>query len=74
MLCESCWERPSCTERQGLNPCSNGRCSASDFHKEVKISEVVVLILVLMEDALRELNLRRVEYQLVTVLFFEKSA
>ena len=28
-----------------------------------------VLILVLMEDALRELNLIRVEYQLVTVLF-----
>ena len=36
-----------------LNPCSNGRCSA----REVKISEVSgdeVLILVLMEDALRE--------------------
>ena len=29
----------------------------------------LVLILVLMEDALRELNLRRVECQLVTVLF-----
>ncbi len=46
----------SCTMLiEGLNPCSNGRCSASatsiDFHKEVKIS---VLILVLMEDALRE--------------------
>ena len=30
-----------------------------------------VLILVLMEDALRELNLRRAEFQLVTVLFLE---
>ena len=33
-----------------------------------------VLILVLMEDALRELILRRVECQLVTTLFFGKSA
>ena len=31
----------------------------------------MVLILVLMEDALRELNLRRAEFQLVTVLFLE---
>ena len=45
-----------------------------DALREVKISEVsgdegAVLILVLMEDALRELILRRVECQLVTVLF-----
>ena len=37
------------------------------FLKSVNI--LSVLILVLMEDALRELNLRRVECQLVTVLF-----
>ena len=31
----------------------------------------LVLILVLMEDALRELNLRRAEFQSVTVPFLE---
>ena len=31
----------------------------------------MVLILVLMEDALRELNLRRAEFQSVTVPFLE---
>ena len=40
------------------------------YKKNFPDDEVVcVLILVLMEDALRELNLRRVECQLVTVLF-----
>ena len=40
------------------------------YKKNFPDDEVVcVLILVLMEDALRELNLRRAEFQLVTVLF-----
>ena len=54
----------------GLNPCSNGRCSASTYSEDDEDS-YVVLILVLMEDALRELILRRVECQLVTTLFSE---
>ena len=34
-------------------------------------NDIDVLILVLMEDALRELNLRRAEFQPVTVPFLE---
>ena len=53
MLCECEVPEEDRTSLSGLNPCSNGRCSARaseiDLHKEVKI----VLILVLMEDALR---------------------
>ena len=56
--------------KYSLNPCSNGRCSASG-HNNLCAKQVRVLILVLMEDALRELILRRVECQLVTVLFSE---
>ena len=56
-------------EWDSLNPCSNGRCSASMSPEGMMFNDIVVLILVLMEDALRELNLRRVECQLVTVLF-----
>ena len=37
-----------------LNPCSNGRCSARRMSEVVYFSEDDVLILVLMEDALRE--------------------
>ncbi len=37
-----------------LNPCSNGRCSASD-QWQAGDQRVIVLILVLMEDALRVL-------------------
>ena len=54
-----------------LNPCSNGRCSASTTAAIDDDTSDDVLILVLMEDALRELNLRRAEFQLVTVLFLE---
>ena len=42
-------------------------CEATDENGNETPS--LVLILVLMEDALRELNLRRIECQLVTVLF-----
>ena len=54
-----------------LNPCSNGRCSASVHSNTINGNVLPVLILVLMEDALRELILRRVECQLVTTLFSE---
>ena len=37
-----------------LNPCSNGRCSASSQRSAFYVRVVAVLILVLMEDALRE--------------------
>ena len=37
---------------KGLNPCSNGRCSAS-FYRSLPRELQEVLILVLMEDALR---------------------
>ena len=53
-----------------LNPCSNERCSAR-LDEWLTRNKVAVLILVLMEDALRELILRRVECQLVTTLFLE---
>ena len=39
-----------------LNPCSNGRCSARDTPKITHLS-AEVLILVLMEDALRVFTL-----------------
>ena len=39
---------------QRLNPCSNGRCSASLAFFRLWLENVGVLILVLMEDALRE--------------------
>ena len=38
-----------------LNPCSNGRCSASNRPLDVVKSPRTVLILVLMEDALRDI-------------------
>ena len=41
---------------QGLNPCSNGRCSASGKLDEEMAQILSVLILVLMEDALRDTN------------------
>ena len=43
-------------KRVSLNPCSNGRCSASfdEFVSAYKNAEV--LILVLMEDALRDVE------------------
>ena len=58
-------------EWDSLNPCSNGRCSASMSPEGMMFNDIVVLILVLMEDALRELNLRRAEFQSVTVPFLE---
>ena len=45
--------------RMSLNPCSNGRCSQSLSGNEVKALLSEVLILVLMEDALRELIMPR---------------
>ena len=37
-----------------LNPCSNGRCSASAEYNAYETDVFPVLILVLMEDALRD--------------------
>ena len=54
-----------------LNPCSNGRCSARVVIWRIAGISLEVLILVLMEDALRELILRYTDYQLVTALFSE---
>ena len=52
MLCEVLQAYSNAAAEAGLNPCSNGRCSASRFSLS-KIKIVSVLILVLMEDALR---------------------
>ena len=41
---------------QSLNPCSNGRCSARIVENLTDLG-ITVLILVLMEDALREFGL-----------------
>ena len=41
-------------EWDSLNPCSNGRCSASMSPEGMMFNDIVVLILVLMEDALRD--------------------
>ena len=38
----------------GLNPCFNGRYSQSEYKKQRTSSPIYVLILVLMEDTLRE--------------------
>ena len=40
-------------EPVGLNPCSNGRCSARGYRCPQRDYVPAVLILVLMEDALR---------------------
>ena len=48
-------------EIRRLNPCSNGRCSASDQSRAVRDKGEVVLILVLMEDALRALDFSKEE-------------
>ena len=42
-------------DSRSLNPCSNGRCSARNEKKRQQTSRKKVLILVLMEDALRDL-------------------
>ena len=42
-----------------LNPCSNGRCSASNTYSVQDFKSFNVLILVLMEDALRVHNQSR---------------
>ena len=44
----------TCDEYVSLNPCSNGRCSASSTSDLLLETVNYVLILVLMEDALRE--------------------
>ena len=41
------------TALKSLNPCSNGRCSASEGSLTLELDDHGVLILVLMEDALR---------------------
>ena len=71
MLCEFNKDVRVSEVESGLNPCSNGRCSASKYFAREVFDLCYVLILVLMEDALRELILRRVECQLVTTLFLE---
>ena len=46
----------------GLNPCSNGRYSQRTM--TINLAEITaVLILVLMEDTLREQNLRVLEFR-----------
>ena len=47
----------------GLNPCFNGRYSQSEYKKQRTSSPIYVLILVLMEDTLREQNLRILEFR-----------
>ena len=54
MLCESSPLGRSTEPAHRLNPCSNGRCSASRHRWAGQRSLHTVLILVLMEDALRE--------------------
>ena len=49
-------------ELLGLNPCSNGRYSQSVI-LVFFLHEYIVLILVLMEDTLREQNLRILEFR-----------
>ena len=71
MLCESLCGNRRVFPHRGLNPCSNGRCSASTHSRNIHKISRWVLILVLMEDALRELILRRADCQSVTVPFSE---
>ncbi len=48
-------QTPEQSPEKGLNPCSNGRCSAR-FNNQYSLNDFkAVLILVLMEDALREI-------------------
>ena len=71
MLCENVGADYLDTLDYNLNPCSNERCSARGYRCPQRDYVPAVLILVLMEDALRELNLRRAECQSVTVPFLE---
>ena len=62
MLCERTAPQRTGHAIRSLNPCSNGRCSASpkkEWSKEI----LSVLILVLMEDALRALLLHSKKYE-----------
>ena len=56
---------------RSLNPCSSGRYSARSVRRKYILAWNEVLILVLVEDTLRELILRHTERQLVTALFLE---
>ena len=60
MLCEP--EKSGLTNflLVSLNPCSNGRCSARVRRKYILAWNEKVLILVLMEDALRVLGIKEV--------------
>ena len=49
------------TFKQCLNPCSNGICSARQIIKRTTMTQITVLILVLMEYALRVIETLTVE-------------
>ncbi len=59
MLCEIVCLIIKTNQNYGLNPCSNGRCSASSSAHGWPSPRGGVLILVLMEDALRGEEIRR---------------
>ena len=49
--------------RGSLNPCFNGKCPQRQKKLTVNPSEYLVLILVLMENALREQKIKVIIYQ-----------
>ena len=55
MLCEFAHNYRHYVGKSGLNPCCNGRCSASVQKDNTVTKTLRVLILVVMEDALRAL-------------------
>ena len=56
MLCEQVAALFNKSLTTSLNPCSNGRCSARDLYNVEGYKDMLVLIRVLMEDALRDLT------------------
>ena len=66
MLCECLIIKTNQNYGNSLNPCSNGRCSAR-MRRATTMQVDAVLILVLMEDALRGVRRRHNGYRFVSL-------
>ena len=75
MLCELQLEDDTVIGVRSLNPCSNGRCSASYSSRFSVEDSLWVLILVLMEDALRVCSRIRItqRYRVLILVLMEDA-
>ena len=68
MHCETMEDARKIHEHKGLNPCFSGRCTASDDSESLSAWTWSVLILVLVEDALRGIAVASFISQIEAVL------